>query len=107
MKDWKTLLSDFWSLENKVSYRSSQGARFISLEIHVTINVHELDQEEPCRQFASKDGKWHKAPLTLFHCGKLWEEWVTRTIWCTASPCSHLHCSNPCPPNNRERKVQK
>lgn len=83
-----------------------QGARFISLEKRITINVHEfvailgrfithgtiytleLDspqeestrQEATGRQFASRGGQNQKAPRTLFHCGELWEEWITRNI---------------------------
>lgn len=42
MRDWKRPLSDFWTLENKVRYCNFQGATFISLEIHITINVYEI-----------------------------------------------------------------
>lgn len=42
MRDWNSLLGDFWPLENKVDYCNFQGARFISLEKHITINIHEF-----------------------------------------------------------------
>jgi len=42
MRDWKSLLGDLWPLENKGDYCNFQGAGFISLEKHITVNVHEF-----------------------------------------------------------------